>query len=395
MKMSIRGRCQILRASISAVLLVEMIASPLIAGCPVQRVSAEEPKSEIGVIIPLTGGWSGWGVSLRKSIDFAAEQLGMSDRFSFNYEDDGECDARKAVTSYRSLRTRYGSKFFIVLCMNGTRALKPIAKGDGALLLSVGFQEEGLFEKDGPVINYALQMNDEAELLAREATGLGIRRLAALRDPGTDAFVDGMRKNFALSRATEVDLDIVLESPDFEPRSIIVALKRRSIDGLFMNTSPQNIHRILRALNEQQLSIPLISSYGFRDTVEQNPFLRNFPFSVSYTFPKLSRAAASFERAFAHEFDELPRVNGLFVADMLKQLKLSTAQCHGAEDTICIRQALASGRDIEGLSGRFKVLSDGSIRREFETVRTVMNSVASRTQAKRVELGERSFDEIE
>ncbi len=381
--MSIRIRCLILRVSVPTLLLITTISAPLLAGSHVQRASAEEPKIEIGVILPLTGGWSDWGVSLRKSIDFATRHLGMTEQFSFHYEDEGECDARKAVTSYKSLRTRFGSKLFVIVCMNGTRAIKSIAQSEDALLLSAGFQGNEALERGGPVINYALQMNDEAALLALEARQLGIRKLAALRDPGTDSFVEGMRENFALSGATKLSLDIVLDSSGFEPRSIIAALKGHSIDGLFVNTSPQNMYQLLRALNEHRLSIPLISSYGFRDMIERTSFLRNFAFSVSYSFPKLSTRAESFERAFTQEFNERPRVNGLFVADMLEQLKAAIVECQGAKDTLCVRKSLTSGREIEGLSGRFKVLSDGSIRREFEIVRTVTNVVASANPTKR------------
>lgn len=333
-------------------------------------MSAEEPRIEIGVILPLTGGWSEWGASIQKSIEFASSHLGLTERFVFRYEDEGECDAKKALDSYKSLRARYAPHLFIVVCMNGTRAIKPIAKREGTLLLSVGFQEEEIFEAEGPVINYALQMNDEGELLARQVFALGIRRLAMVRDVGTDAFVESMRQRFSADGLTTISLDVVVESPDFDLRSLIVGLKSRSVEGLFLNTSPQNIHRLVKALREQQLSIPFLSSYGFRDMMRHNRFLHGLPFAVWYTFPKLSGVAADFEGSFVRHFGELPKVNALFVVDLLKQVAVSQERCGTTQEVRCLRGVLASGREIEGVSGRFTVRQDGSIQREFEVVRT-------------------------
>jgi ABC-type branched-subunit amino acid transport system substrate-binding protein len=325
----------------------------------------------IGVVLPLTGPWSDWGASLRKSIEFIAQYVGATEQLVFHFEDEGGCDARKAVDAYRALRARYKVQLLIIGCMNGARAIKPIAEREGALLLSIGFQEREIFEKDGAVINYALQMDDEAELIASKALELGVQRLGMVRDAGTDAFVATMRRSYTRDRVTSVVFDAVLDSSSPEWRAVATALKDKGVEALFVNTSPQNIQGLLRALSEQHLSIPLLSSYGFRDIMREHAALRRYPVTAYYTYPEVSAAAADFERIFWKKFGESPRVNALFVVDLMMEMKSVESQCRGTRSLTCVRRGLAAGREIDGVSGRFRVNPDGSVARNFKVVSVV------------------------
>ena len=177
--------------------LIVNLARPL-------SVAAEPEPWRIGVIIPQTGDWKVWGDRIRDGLELYRNDHLDTLPLELYYQDEGTCDPQKAFAGYQFLRERYGIRHFVVGCMSGTEAIAPRAHTDGALLMSAGFQQQRVFEQKSLLVNFALQIDSEASLLADTIKNDRIRRLGVVRNHGVDDFISRMQTSFSGSQTTLV-----------------------------------------------------------------------------------------------------------------------------------------------------------------------------------------------
>jgi ABC-type branched-subunit amino acid transport system substrate-binding protein len=336
---------------------------------PHDALAQGKAPHRIGVILPLTGGWADWGKRLQQGLALIAEEHAAHATFEFHFEDEGTCDANKALTAYKFLRARHDIRVFLLGCMNGARAILPAAEREEVVLLSMGFEERDLFKAGGRLINLALQIDSEAEVLAQAIERQGVRRLALFRSAGTEDFITTMRREFARTAKVEIVFDESFQGDEPDLTSHISILRKRSVDGIFINLSEPALLKILRALKANRLSAALFSSYGIQGMASGNVDLRRDIEGLSFSFPPEGRGAAEYRGLFVKRFQSEPVINNYFVRDGISLLVDAAAVCHGLMDARCIRSFFQSGEWRAGMSGRFLIAKDGSITREFEVRR--------------------------
>jgi len=89
---------------------------------------------KVGVIIPLSGEVQFWGQGIKRGMELI--QHNYPDKISFIYEDETFCNSKLAVTAANKLLQQDKVKLIVTGCLNGTKAIQPIASRNGALILS-------------------------------------------------------------------------------------------------------------------------------------------------------------------------------------------------------------------------------------------------------------------
>lgn len=330
------------------------------------------PPLKVGVIIPLTGDWATWGARIKDGLELFKRDKKNDLAIEFSYQDEGTCDPRMAVSAYRYLHDHEHADVYIQGCMNGTRAIAPIARKDGALILSAGFQQSEVFQEHFFLVNLALQVDSEARALAHAIAATKIRKLGIVRTQGVDEFVRGMAEEFA-SGGTTISKDNVVDTNETEFTSILTKYRSPAVDGIFLNLGEFQLSASLKKIRELQLSVPIFTSYGTDVLVSNNRDLLVLAENVSYTHPAKSPGAKEFEARFLKEMGIAPSINSLFVYDGLTLLSEAVDACAGWSNHECLFKTIANGKLRSGLAGEYKILPDGSIERRFE-LRQIINS---------------------
>src|SRR5438552_3515115 len=90
----------------------------------------------VGVILPLTGATAVWGEGIKRGIELANAE--HPNAFKFIYEDEKFCDSKQAVMAAQKLIEIDSVKFLVTGCLNGSKAVAPIAERAGIPILSAG-----------------------------------------------------------------------------------------------------------------------------------------------------------------------------------------------------------------------------------------------------------------
>ncbi len=318
---------------------------------------------KIGVIIPMTGDWSVWGARIRDSLELFREDHKSDWPIEFLYQDEATCDPQKAVGGYRYLRDKEGCSIFVLGCMNGTRAIVPLARREGVLLLSAGFQQKEVFQEKAFLVNLALQVDSEARALARALVAQGIKRLGIIRNQGVEDFISGMKEEFA-GKGVEIVEDAVILTDDRDVATVISRLKQKKVDSVFMNLGESQLAAALKKVHEMHLEVPVFTSYGTDTLVTENSGLMSLAEGVRYSHPARLPSAQQFEAHFRSATNQSPNINSFFVYDGLGMLQEAFAKCRG--DNACLFKKMTSGLTDGDYTTQFKILPDGSIERQFE-----------------------------
>jgi hypothetical protein len=178
---------------------------------------------------------------------------------------------------------------------------------------------------------------------------------------------DGKTQPFEAKVQVVFDESFQGDEPDLN--SHISMLRKRSVDGIFINLSEPALLKVLRALKANRLPGALFSSYGIQGMAAGNDAIRRDIEGLSFSFPPEGRGAAEYRDLFVKRFQSEPVINNYFVRDGISLLVDAASVCYGLIDTRCIRSYFQSGDWRAGMSGRFLIAKDGSITREFEVRR--------------------------
>lgn len=325
-----------------------------------------ESTNKIGVILPLSGGWASWGHRVQDALELYREQH-PKENLQFHYQDEKTCDSKESLNGYKAIRLDESVKVIIVGCKNGTSAILPLAKHDEVLLLSSGFQEQSHFANNNKtLVNFALQIQDEAESIGNEINQKQVKRLGLIRITGTDDFILGMKK--VLPEST-IAYDEVVDSDTLDFNTIDAKIHKANLDGIFLSLDENQLLSFYKVFRERERTQRLFSLYSIEGLAQTNSKLKTISTGTIYASPfshsKKSLEATNFQAKFIEKFKEAPTINSYFVTDGLRDLAIARENCLN-KTSECLFLSLANGLARNGISGAYKYKTDGSVERIFE-----------------------------
>ncbi len=342
----------------------------------VPTVAAEGQPADkvttIGVIIPLTGGWSSWGEKIRQSLELGQPQL--QHKVEFIFEDEGNCEVVKGLTAAQSILAK-GAKTLIVGCVSTTQALLGEAKRKDLLLISAGLLIRKSYATEARVLNFATQVGTEAKYLAEYIKKQGYMSVAIIR--ANESFGEELGAVLT-DNLKKLDIKVVFDDSDayttndFKPA--VLNIKRLKPDILIINLDEAKQSALIKALTEAKVQIPLLSSYGLESNI-QDPNSIKYLEGVTYTYPvnisEKSPEKLKFDQDFSARYNgSIPNANSYFVYDGMQIFDQALGSC-SAEDTACLHNFFTTRGEVVGISGQFKFNADGSNDRPYKIKRVV------------------------
>ncbi len=335
---------------------------------------AETPsKIQIGVTIPLTGGFADWGLAFRRGIEMYTAK--PDNRFAFDFQDEVQGDPKKAIAAYREYRLK-GIRYMIQGSLAGTEAVIPLAAHEDVLLFSAGLSVDATVKKTDKLIGFGALVSTEINYLGKYIAQKGFKRIAILnrQDPFSEEIARLLRNRFTEDGLTVV-LQESIDADEADFRSFVLRMKQARPDAFFFNVSQDKEGILVQQIRAQKLMLPIFSNYDF-EAEAALPYASILQ-GVEYSFP-LNTAEGSpgkieFDKEYAAHFktSKQPHANTYLIYDGLTLLDQAFSTCE-PENVKCVAQFFKSTKSFTGLSGSMSYREDGSNVRPYG-IKTIEN----------------------
>jgi branched-chain amino acid transport system substrate-binding protein len=323
-------------------------------GCR-SRAAGGASSNEIvlGVISPLTGPNAAYGVSMRNGVDLALKEAGVKVR-AIHLDDESRVDAaaelaRRLVTEERVDAILGESS------TAATLAIAPIAERAEIPLVSPSATEPGVTEQGAHVFRACFVDPAQAEAMAKfAASSLGLKRIAVLRDLGSDyslslanAFKEAWRR-----QGGQIAGDEGYQSEDSDDRGAIAKVAEEKPDAIYLPGYAEAIARIAGELRSQETGPRLLGADGFDSealirsssaALEGTHFTSHF--SPDAPEPDVVRFVAGYRR----EFNEAPDASAALGYDAARLILDAAGRARAERRDLTA--ALASTRGFRGVTG--------------------------------------------
>ncbi len=223
-------------------------------------VTTAEDRTTIGVQTALSGGASTYGLDIRDGLLFANEDLGGG-RYNFIFEDD-RCDPKTAISAARKLVDVDKVKYVLgVACSGALLAAAPIY--ESAKVLTISPSASAAQVSNAGKYIYRTWLSDK--MAASKLYGFIVNRHKKLgivteETEYAQGFLDGFSANSSGSHL-EIENEF-FQTAETDFRSLLLRLKNKTIDGLFLNTQTElTFLAALKQVRELKISLPIYSAY--------------------------------------------------------------------------------------------------------------------------------------
>ncbi len=227
----------------------------------------------LGVSAPLSGESAAWGTDLKNILQFAADKIAAG-KYRFILEDD-RCDNALAVTAAHKLANIDKVPAVFGLCTTTVIASAPVYERAGILLMAPMTTAAAISRAGDNVFRMALSDAEAAGLLA-EFLNQRQKRLGVLTEDNT--YSRGFIEEFQKSASGLLDVVNIDYSPsDTDFKSLLMQLKTRKIDSLFINSNSERLFSIIfKQAQDLRFALPIYGAFlpgtvHFRKLVPPSP----------------------------------------------------------------------------------------------------------------------------
>lgn len=351
---------------------MKIIASLLILAIHLP-LNAQE-KIKIGVSSALTGNASTYGIDLKNSIIFANEKL-TNNSYQLEFEDD-KCSGKDAVTVAHRLLNFQNIKYLAGFACSGAvlSTAKIYEKANTLTMVMVASASD--IAKAGDFIFRTWPSDEKAaeKLYKYVSTKHKVFGILSEQTDYAQGFLNSFSRHNDSSKFLLVNENFNTETLDL--RSILLKLKSKNIDGLFINSqSESTLLTGLKQAKEIGISAPLYSAYfggspSFLNNAKEmaNGMIVVDPPSVTdvsnpeglalYSdFKKQFGEMKSVELIFITAFEGIRAIHEAIKSGQEPRKYLYSAKFHGLFGDWWFDQ----NGEIQGLDFVLKIIKDGKV----------------------------------
>lgn len=329
---------------------------------------ASPSRPTVGAILPLTGVAASWGEGVRQGLEAGIGS--EEERFSILFEDEGSCEAAKAVAAYRKLVSQDRASVIFVGCLSGTKAIAPLAKRDSVLLLSLGLLDEEVLSTGAKLVNLATEVGREGQYLSSYLLREPAKKIAGIFFG--DAFGNEVAKTLSneLVKGGKSLVSREIADPNTRTfRPLILRWKQRGVQ-LLVTTLPDKQSAILfRELSELEFRPLVYSSYVLESVVPTVADRSLFegtrythPVNEAEGSPEYLKARAEIEKRGTD--GNRGNINSFFAYDGVRLLGAGIGHCHGLKSECLFRHFTTLGEHY-GVSGKMTFMPTGAMNRPY------------------------------
>lgn len=243
-----------------------LFLSCTIVGCKNKKDESAQDQLNVGVILPLTGELSSYGIDAKKAIDLGQQMA--KQKIKLIYED-SKADPKTAINAYNKL-IRVNKVDFVVgdLLSNTSLAIAPIANSLKKLTVSPTASSHEI--NNYGVFSLSLYPSEiiEGVAVARIAQKNNAKRIAVLYQLVSSA--ESMANSFQKTIVENFGGDCYIEGIDsktMDYRNVITKVKNYNPDAIFLVTYPEVAIVLLNQIKENDIKALILGQSALKDDV--------------------------------------------------------------------------------------------------------------------------------
>jgi branched-chain amino acid transport system substrate-binding protein len=334
-----------------------------------QKQTPLEGEIEIGVITPLTGPASTYGIATQKSLNLAANQINdnggiNNSKIKLIYED-SKCDPKTGVTSLKKFNSIDNIPIVVgTICSSVTLAMGPIVQENNSLIISSGASNPKIADYSNifrtwpsdtlqgkilaKFVKQSLHLDEVAIIYINNDYGVGVK--------------DVFKKHF-IEQGGKILIEESVPESVIDAKTQITKIKSKNPKGVFIATYGKEMGTILKQAKELGLS----SQFFGGDVVGDDSVINLSSGGAEGLMASASsindnKKRTSFLNSFKEEFGENPGVTGDAAFDILFLLKnvIEDGKCDFT-DVTCIKNKLQKINNFEGVTGEISFDQNGDL----------------------------------
>ncbi len=347
---------QKIRSSTSA--LVLSLASIVVIGIAGAQEGLAQQKFRVGVLVPLSGALSEYGVAAKNGFEIARQEspeLFKNVDFVF---DDTQYDSKKAISGLQKLRFKDGISAAYVWGYGPNQAVSPIIEKQQFPLFAVS-SEQAISASKKYTTRFCYHMGSMAEVLieylrAKNAKNVGIVK-------GELAFFNGLIEELEKRLRADESISIVesLQSDESNFKTTVAKLRGRKFDALGVFLVSGQISQFYREMRQFSLRVDTIGTDLF-DSMNEVKQSQGAMVGAVFAAPWIDTSfIETYRKRYGNDVQAAWAANAYEFAKLTGRLFGNEHQKLPADEII---KRYTSNRDEQGSSSRFKYeeSADGS-----------------------------------
>jgi len=342
----------------------------ILAGC---GQKSDEETVKIGYVGPLAGSVGRFGLSALRGAEMAIEDFnesgGLAGKKIELVVEESKCEPKSTVTALNKL-INFDKIDFIVgpLCAAPTSAAVPVAEQNKIVMISTSGLSDKLSADSTYMFRMVFTSEDEGRKMAKFARDKFGSKKAYLvyfdSEYGygyRNSFVD----EFERLGGSIVEESTVLLETDF--RSLLTKVKNSGADVLYSITASGGLAgNFYKQEDELGIEILDLSNYAFEDEdalAIAGDAMDDVYYSYIFDRENASKNSKNFIKRYEKTYNDPFHVSSLYGYDAIVLFEEAAREC-GLVPT-CVRDYLRSGREFEGVSGKFRFNDGGGAVRDL------------------------------
>jgi len=333
---------------------------------------------KIGVVLPLSGSASTYGISAKEGIDLALEELNATQKRKIEliYEDD-QCNPEKAVDAAQKLINVDSVRIIIGhICSSAALAVAPIAEKNKVILFSPGASAPDYKNAGDYIFRNRQDISDEVSKTAEIVKNFNINKIAMIyvnNDYGVSS-KDIFTKRFEeLGGKVELAESYQQDATDF--RTQLTKIKKAEPEAMFLAGLIKESATIIKQSSELGLKVRIFSTIGVegKELLEiagpaAEGIIYSAPFfDVKSTDPIVKEFINRYKEKYKKDPTYVFAANGY---DALEILNSAVKKCD--TNTDCIKDQLYKIKDYPGASGMTTFDQNGDVSKPI-MIKTIKN----------------------
>lgn len=316
------------------------------------------PQVRVGVVLPLTGEASSYGVDCRRGIELAASLSGSQIQLIF---EDSKADPKQAVSSMQRLIAQHKVVAVIGdMFSSTTLSIAPIAQENKIVLLTPTASDPRIPATGDQVFSIYPPAHAEGGFMARNISKDQLAKVAILKQ-NADVF-NSIADGFAAVVKERGGVVVVVEQlPESATafRTSAAKLLSHKPSCVYISAYRDGAVGMIAAIRELSMNVPIYSQSTLQDEVVFETFpdqLQGVVFTGPYFSNKTDdKNILSFQRAYEQTFKTAPSVWSAYGHDAC--MMIMEALTKAKNRNLDLSSALA-GASYEGTTGRTQIQPD-------------------------------------
>jgi len=347
-------------------------------------VLKEDSKTDIGILLPLSGDASTYGIEMKYVFDYTVNEI--NERGGINHKlinpiyEDTKCDGKEAINAINKLININNIKVTTGwMCSGAVLSASPIAESNEVIILSSGAgSPEVSFAGEYTFRNFP-SANLAGKKLSEVAINNNHKKISIISE-NTDyaiGFSKKFKEEFEKKEGKIISYN-TFESSEKDFKTMLLKINNQEIDAIFISVqtfiSLSNILKDMQELgiNKQiyftdHMNEEIIENY--KELVEEGIFVEA-KLERTEEFLNLKK---NIESKYSFEFKELPEYYIASSYDAVYILKEVIEKCNGI-NTECVKKELHLIRNREGMTGKISIDEFGDPDVDF-TIKVIRDGV--------------------